>query len=109
MQIWAVKLWSRALKTAALTISFCLTLSETTYAAGPPPVITAQPSDQTVPYGDSAEFSVVVTSGTALTYQWYQDGLLFLDVKLTGQTYSTLTLSNVSSSDEGRYFVVVKN
>ena len=77
--------------------------------AAPPPVITVQPLDQSVLRGDTATFTVVATSSTTLTYQWYEDGLLFLDKKLNGQTSSTLTLTNVSSADEGRYFVAVKN
>lgn len=90
-------------------LCFYLTLSDVTHAAGPPPVITVQPSDVNVLYGGNAAFTVTATSGTTLSYQWYKNGLLILDVKLTGETASTLILSNVSSSDEGHYYVAVKN
>src|SRR5690348_14171231 len=77
--------------------------------AGPPPVITAQPLDQGVVLGGTATFAVTATSGTALSYQWYKDGLLDLDTALAGQTSSTLTISNVGLLDPGTFYVVIKN
>lgn len=82
-------------------------------AAGPPPVITIQPLDQQVMDGNPVTFTVAATSSTTLSYQWFQDGLSnglpFLYKKLTSQTNSTLTLPNVSSPDEGLYYVEVQN
>ena len=77
--------------------------------SGPPPVITVQPLDQTVIYGGTATFTVAATSGTTLSYQWYKDGLLILDQLLSGQTSSTLNLTNVGDADVGQYFVKVRN
>ena len=84
-------------------------LLPSTTLAGPPPIITAQPLDVAVALGGTATFEVKVTSGTALTYQWYKDGLLDLDVALAGQTSNTLTISNVGLLDPGTFYVVVKN
>jgi len=77
--------------------------------AGPPPVITAQPLDQGVALGGTATFTVTATSGTALSYQWYKDGLLDLDTALAGQTSSTLTIDNVGLLDPGTFYVAIKN
>lgn len=76
---------------------------------GPPPTITAQPQDTAVSFGGTANFSVTASSGTTLSYQWYKDGLLNLDTKLTGEISSTLTLSNISLLDPGTFYVEVKN
>ncbi len=91
-------------KPALLSLFLCSAFPTRSFA-GPPPVITVQPLDQTVVYGGTAVFAVLATSGTTLSYQWYEDGLLFLDKKLTGQTSSTLIITNVGYSDEGNYFV----
>lgn len=91
-----------------LCLSLCW-LATATSMAGPPPVITAQPLDQSVALGGTATFSVTASSGTALSYQWYKDGLLNLDTMLAGQTSSNLTLVNVGLLDPGTYYVEVKN
>ncbi|MCU0786064.1 MAG: Ig-like domain-containing protein, partial [Verrucomicrobia bacterium] len=65
--------------------------------------------DTVVIDGGTATFTVVATSGTALSYQWYKDGLLILDQLLPDETRSTLILTNVQNSDEGQYFVQVRN
>jgi len=71
-----------------------------------PPTILIPPLDQTVVIGGTARFSVVASSGgLTLSYQWYQPP----HRPLQGETSSTLTRDNVSSSDEGQYFVEVKN
>src|SRR5207249_4053141 len=51
--------------------------------------------------GTSASFSVSA-SGSGLGYQWYKG-----NSPLSGQTGSSLTLTNVSASDAGSYSVVV--
>jgi hypothetical protein len=51
--------------------------------------------------GTSANFSVNAT-GTGLSYQWYKGASA-----LAGETTSSLTLNNVSSTDAGTYNVVV--
>jgi hypothetical protein len=78
-------------------------------AAGPPPIITSQPTDQTVIYGGTVTFEVSAMSATALSYQWYKDGLLICDQLLPGQTYSNAVLDSVGYADVGQYFVRVSN
>lgn len=69
----------------------------------PLPVITTQPSDQTVLLGSNATFTVVAT-GTALQYQWKKNG-----TNINGKTTATLTLNNVQNSDAGEYTVNIQN
>jgi hypothetical protein len=66
------------------------------------PVITSQPSSQTVDEGASVTFTVTATGATS--YQWRKDG-----APLTGKTASTLTLANVTTANAGSYTVVVSN
>jgi hypothetical protein len=65
--------------------------------------ITAEPLPQAVETGQSATFSVTA-SGTALTYQWFKDG-----VAIAGATNSTLNITNAQSSQAGSYFVRVSS
>ena len=65
----------------------------------PIPTIVTQPGDVTVLAGGTASFSVVATSNTNLTYQWY-----FNDTQaILGATNDTLTISNVGLSQVGLY------
>ena len=68
------------------------------------PSITTQPSSQTVAMGGNVTFSVSATSSVPLTYLWRKDG-----IPNYNSSTSTLTLSNVQSSDAGNYYVVVSN
>jgi len=103
-------MWDDARKIASLCLLIpCLGLIPASVTAGPPPVITAQPLDQSVPLGGTAVFQVTVTSGTALSYQWYKDELPMPAVLLPGQNTDTLLVHNVSPLDFGTYFVEVKN
>src|SRR5207249_1167104 len=63
-----------------------------------------QPQSQRVTNGADVTFSVTATGSPPLTYRWLKD-----DVAISGATNSTLTLSNVTSSDDGVYSVVVSN
>ena len=69
-----------------------------------PPVITTQPVAQNVILGDTATFSVAATGTPAPTYQWQFNG-----ANISGQTGSTLTLTNVSAANAGNYDVVITN
>ena len=110
MQTGRIQLLDDATRIASfwLFLSFFCLLASTAKAA-PPPVITAQPLDQNVALGGTAIFTVTATSGTALSYQWYKDGLLNLDTKLAGETASTLTIKSVGLLDPGTYYVEVMN
>ena len=71
------------------------------------PVISNQPQNQLVVTGATATFSVVAGSVIPLSYQWFFNTNIPLAV--SSATTSTLTLSNVQSSDAGGYSVVVAN
>ena len=66
-----------------------------------PVLVVSAPVSLTNCPGTSASFSVSAT-GTGLSYQWYKGGS-----PLSGQTGSSLVLTNVSGSDTGGYSVVV--
>jgi phosphohistidine swiveling domain-containing protein len=68
------------------------------------PVITSEPSDQSVAELGDVTFSVGVL-GSLVSYQWYENGQL-----LTGATGDALTLDNVPLSRDGaRFHVIVSN
>jgi hypothetical protein len=69
-----------------------------------PPVITTPPANKAAVVGSSVTFTVTATSPTGLTYQWRKAG-----APLGGATASTLTLSNLQTTDAGSYDVVVTN
>lgn len=69
-----------------------------------PPWVRLQPSNQVGVVGDMATFQVDVIGSRPLNYQWYFNGGI-----LRAATNSSLTLTNISSFDSGRYFVVITN
>src|SRR5579859_4571368 len=71
---------------------------------GPPPVITVQPSSQNAPLLGIVTFSVTASSGTTMSYQWYQNG-----VAIAGATSSSYTILTVLGTDAGNYCVKVSN
>ncbi|MGA9452837.1 MAG: immunoglobulin domain-containing protein [Verrucomicrobiia bacterium] len=74
-----------------------------------PPVITNQPTGQTVCAGTTVHFSVTAT-GWPLSYQWYKGNTQLSDGgNVSGSTTPTLTLANVSGPDAANYTVVVSN
>lgn len=68
------------------------------------PVIVASPQSQTVTNGSEVVFLVTAQSHYPLSYQWQKNG-----TNLNTATNSSLTLQNVSSSDQGGYSVMVSN
>ena len=69
------------------------------------PVITTQPSNATVPAGQTASFSVVAGGTPPLSYQWQRN-----NANITGATGTAYTTPATSSSDNGAKFdVVVSN
>jgi uncharacterized protein YjbI with pentapeptide repeats len=73
-------------------------------ALGPPPVITVQPSSQTVLYQGTATFSVTATSGTGMSYQWLKNS-----ANISGATSSSYTIVNAQTTDAGTYSVTIVN
>jgi uncharacterized repeat protein (TIGR03803 family) len=79
-----------------------------------PPVITAQPTNQTVFQGTTASFTVGVANIASLSYQWrYDNGVFVTDLTdggdVSGSATSTLVINNVAPADAGAYSVVVSN
>ncbi len=60
-----------------------------------------QPQGQTVSTGSNVTFTVAPVGGLGtLSYQWFRNA----KAPLSGETSDTLTLTNVSSADEGEYY-----
>ncbi|MEI7938752.1 MAG: immunoglobulin domain-containing protein [Verrucomicrobiota bacterium] len=70
-----------------------------------PPIILAQPSDQSVNSGQTATFSVDISGAAPLYYQWMFDQTNVL----AGATNSTLVLPNARTNQTGTYQVVIYN
>jgi hypothetical protein len=66
------------------------------------PLITTQPASQTASPGGTATFTVATSNNPAATFQWQFNG-----AAISGATNATLTLSNLSASNQGNYQVVV--
>lgn len=85
--------------TSSPIYTYTITLTGGTVAA---PTITTHPANVTVNAGATATFSVVATGSP--NYQWRKDG-----ADLAGATGATLTLTNVSVADAGKYSVLVSS
>jgi hypothetical protein len=71
----------------------------------PAPVIILQPINQVASPGDTVNFTVIVSSGSAVTYQWYFNNTNLL----VGATNATLTLTNIQLNMAGVYSVQILN
>ena len=69
-----------------------------------PPLITTQPTNQTVTAGSNVTFSVTASGTLPLSYQWSFNG-----TNLSGATNTMLMLTNVQVSQAGNYTVLVTN
>jgi len=79
--------------------------STTTLQLQPTPAV-ANITDQTVCQGGTLNVVPTYTnvSGSTVTYQWYFEGNV-----LNGQTAAQLNISNIPTTQAGRYFVTVNN
>jgi uncharacterized delta-60 repeat protein len=68
------------------------------------PVVTASPVGQNKSPGQNVTFNVSVAGTAPLKYQWQRNG-----VALPGATASSLTLTNLQSSDIGGFRAIVSN
>jgi gliding motility-associated-like protein len=72
------------------------------------PVITIQPTDQTVCEGNPVSFTVTATSPSALSYQWRTGTTNLVNGgNISGATTSTLTLNPANSVDAATNYNVV--
>jgi hypothetical protein len=69
-----------------------------------PPLITVQPTDQTVPLGGNVTFTVAASGTQPLSYQWLNDG-----TNISGATSASLMFANVQLTQAGSYSVVITN
>ena len=74
------------------------------YTPSGQPFLAAQPSSQTVKYGQSLLLSAPGYATGPFSYQWYRNG-----VAIAGATQSTLAFSSVTTGDVGTYTAVVAN
>ncbi|HAV63536.1 MAG TPA: hypothetical protein DCY13_14365, partial [Verrucomicrobiales bacterium] len=66
--------------------------------------ISVHPVNRVENIGGTAAFSVTAAGSGILSYQWHRNG-----TPVSGQTGSSLTISNVTSADAGQYSVRVSN
>ena len=69
---------------------------------GKPPIIAAQPTNQTVIEGATVPFAVTAAGTPPLSYQWSLDG-----TNVTGATNASLVLTNVQLNQAGLYSVFI--
>ncbi len=75
-----------------------------------PPAITAQPTNQALLMGMTANFSLTVASNALMFYRWQEHGTNLSDVgQISGSATSTLTISNVTATNVGAYSVILSN
>ncbi len=68
------------------------------------PILTQQPTNQSVQIGSNTAFSVVANGQPTLNYQWRFNGQ-----NLVGQTAASLSITSVQFANAGGYSVVVTN
>lgn len=66
--------------------------------------ITTQPTNQMVNEGVDVNLNVVASGTGPLSYQWYFNGQA-----ISGATSAQLSLQNVTTSNDGNYYVVISN
>lgn len=98
-------------RVVCLFILLCWTLtagcggSNSSKSTASAPIITSQPSNQTVIVGQSATFMVTATGGQPLSYQWKKN-----NANITGATSSSYITPATTTADNGSTFnVVVSN
>ena len=91
-----------ATNAGGVSVSNAATLTVTVPAA--PPVITAQPQEQTLTTGAPLILSVGVSGAQPLAYQWFKNGTL-----IPGATNLLFAVANAQPADAGSYNVAVTN
>jgi hypothetical protein len=74
------------------------------------PVITQHPGDDSSVEGSNMTFLVMVDAYPAPSYQWYFNGIALTNAgKYSGVDTSVLTITEISTSEAGSYYVSVGN
>lgn len=89
---------------AAHTLNFSALDFSVVVPSAVPPTITAQPTSVQVTAGQSASFTVTVTSLTSATVQWRKNG-----VPIAGTTGGELTIPSTTIADAGTYDAIITN
>jgi len=75
-----------------------------------PLTIIQQPYSQTVPIGDTANFTVTATGIGPIGYEWLKNGIPLTDGgNITGSSTTNLTITSVGLADAGVYSVILTN
>ena len=70
-----------------------------------PPIITVQPTNQTISAANTAVFSITANGTPPLSYQWIFNG----SNSISGATNSVLVITNAQFANEGSYSITVTN
>jgi hypothetical protein len=79
------------------------------------PMITVQPTNQTIAVGSNATFTVTAIGTVPLHYQWWDgtnklvNGTVKNGPTISGTTTTNLTIKNAQTTNSGNYTVVVTN
>ena len=74
------------------------------------PMITVQPTNQTLVVGSKVTFAVTAIGTVPLKYHWQVNGTnLVNDGSISGATTANLTIKNAQTNNSGDYTVVVTN
>ena len=92
-----VAIYNKALSAAQVQSHF--------YAAGIAPTVQIQPSSLTTNQGATVTFTAMAQGSATLGYQWYDR----TGTGISGQTNTTLTLTNLAQGQSGNYSVTVTN
>ena len=74
------------------------------------PYFTLQPTSLTLPAGSNAVFQIAAagTGSNSFTYQWFKGGnFLFNSGNISGADTPTLTIANISLTDQSNYYATV--
>ena len=83
---------------------------QATLAVVTPPAITAQPTNEALLVGMTANFSVGIATNALMFYQWQENGTNLTDRgQVSGSASSTLTIQNVTFTNAGAYSVILSN
>ena len=74
------------------------------------PLITSNPVDLIACEKTSPVFTITATGTAPLTYRWYKDGVIITNSShYTGNRTASLTINNITLSDAGSYYCVVRD
>ena len=101
---FTLKAWENAGGKGNFSPTFSYTVNVSGGAVASAPAFTTQPASQTVAAGATVSFTVAASGSPTPAYQWQRNGS-----PLSGQTGTTLSLSNAQAGDAGSYTCVATN